>query len=123
MVTEKIFKQGQGWRLGFDPNAPLYPFLIGGDDWAVELTQAEFDDFQRLSRELRQTVTAIAPELMAEETISCEVESEGLWLEIEGYVQGYELRFILGQGRRAEGKWAASVLPEFLIALDQITLV
>lgn len=122
-MTEKIFKEGPGWRLGFDPTAPLYPFLIGGNDWAVELTQTEFDDFQRLSRELRQTVTAIAPQLMAEEMISCEVESEGLWMEIEGDVRAYELRFILRQGRRAEGQWAAVVVAEFFIALDQITLV
>jgi hypothetical protein len=86
----------------------------------VELTQAEFDDFRRLTQELRQTVLAIAPELMAEERIGCELDSQTLWLEIEGYPQAYELRFILHQGRRAEGQWPASVLPEFFVALDQI---
>jgi len=122
-VTERIFKEGEGWRLGFNPSAFPHAFLIGGEDWAVELTQAEFEDFQRLSRELRQTVAAIAPELMAEETLCCELDSELLWLEIEGYVQGYELRFILHQGRRAEGQWGAAVLPEFFVALDQIKLI
>ena len=118
-MGDRIFKQGQGWRLGFDPQGSTHPFLIGAEDWAVELTQAEFEDFRRLTQELRQTVVAIAPELMAEERISCELESDRLWLEIEGYAQAYELRFILHQGRRAEGRWAASVLPEFFVALDQ----
>ncbi|MGA1621619.1 MAG: DUF1818 family protein [Synechocystis sp.] len=119
-MGERIFKQGQGWRLGFDPHRSPYSFLIGGEEWAIELTPAEFDDFHRLTQELRRTVLAIAPELMAEETLHCELDSETLWLEIEGYPHAYELRLILHQGRRAEGQWAASVLPEFFVALDQI---
>jgi hypothetical protein len=122
VVSEKILKQGQGWRLGVNPDLSPYSCLVGGGDWAVELTQAEFEDFRRLIQELRQTIAAIAPELMAEERISCGVESERLWLEGEGYAQGYDLRLILHQGRRAEGQWPASVLPEFFVALDQITI-
>lgn len=113
----KIIKEGPGWRWGYDANAEDFPFLLGAAHWAVELTAAEFADFKRLSRELQRTVTAIAPELMAEEKICCELSSELIWLEVEGYSHSYELRFILQRGRRAEGAWPATVVPLLCQAL------
>ncbi len=118
----KILKQGEGWRVGYDPAQSAYPFLIGGADWAVELTQAEFTDFQRLTAELSETVTLIAPELMAEETIQCNLENENIWLEVSGLPDAYELRWILQQGRRAEGTWPAAIVADLLMAIAQITV-
>ncbi|AIE74603.1 MULTISPECIES: DUF1818 family protein [unclassified Synechocystis] len=114
----RTIQEGEGWRWGFDPNASDFPFLIGSEDWAVELTGAEFADFHRLSRELAQTVTAIAGELMEEEKICCELSSELIWLEIEGYAHAYGLRFILQQGRKVEGGWPAEMVPGLLSSLQ-----
>ena len=115
----KVLKQGAGWRMGIDPAQEAYPYLVGGDDWAVELTALEFADFQRLVGELTQTLVQLAQELMPEETIHCELESEHLWLEVAGYPHAYELRFILHTQRRAEGRWPAPVVKELLVALMQ----
>lgn len=117
-MLSKTIHEGPGWRWGFDPNAEIFPFLLGSQDWAVELTRAEFADFHRLSRDLAQTVTAIADELMEEEKICCELSSELVWLEIEGYAHAYELRFILCQGRKAEGGWPAVIAPALLNSLQ-----
>jgi hypothetical protein len=117
-VKVRKIQEGPGWRWGFDPNAETFPFLLGSEDWALELTQDEFADFHRLSRELAQTVTAIADELMEEEKICCELSSELVWLEIEGYAHAYELRFILCQGRKAEGGWPAAIVPALLNSLQ-----
>ena len=113
-----MIKEGPGWRWGFDGDATVFPFLLGTEDWAVELTQAEFDDFKRLTQELTETLTAISKELMEEEKICCEASSELIWLEVEGYPQSYGLRFILQQGRRVEGGWPATAVPGLLNSLQ-----
>lgn len=107
-------KSGSGWRLGWDAEASEFRGLVGGDDWAIELTEAELDDFCRLAAKLAEAVSHIAEELMDEEKISCEVESDLLWLEAEGYPRAYGLRLMLLSGRRAEGYWSEQAVPALL---------
>ena len=58
----------------------------------------------------------MASELMDEEKIACEAESDLLWMEVEGYPSAYSLRFILNTGRRGEGSWEAAAVPSLLQA-------
>ena len=111
----RVLKKGAGWRLGWNPDSTC-PFqgLVGADDWAVELTAAEFTDFCRLLTQLAETIEAIAPELMTEEKIAIEAESDLIWLEIEGYTHSYSLRMLVLQNRNAEGNWSAVAVPELL---------
>ena len=53
----------------------------------MELTAQEFHDFRRLAQQLVATLNAMADHLMAEEQLTCEVESEHIWLEVEGHPQ------------------------------------
>lgn len=117
---EKILKYGSGWRLGWNPTAAVYKGLIGGDDWAIELTEAEWQDLRRLLSQLTATMAAMATELMDEESIACEAESELLWLEATGFPDNYSLRLILYQGRGCEGNWSATALRELLAAWDNL---
>jgi hypothetical protein len=105
---ERRIKSGAGWRIGWDPQAVTYPGLVGADDWGVELTEAEFNDFCRLLAQLATTMQQMAGELMDSERIACEAESDGLWMEVEGYPHAYSLHVILSTGRRCEFSWAAS---------------
>ncbi len=116
MTGEKILKSGTGWRLGWRPAVFDYPGLVGSDDWAVELTAAELADFCRLAQQLSQTMADLTNELMAEEKIDCEVESDLLWLQAAGYAHSYSLRLLLNSGRQAEGNWAAAAVPELIAA-------
>lgn len=116
----RFLRQGDGWRIGWDPDAATYRGLVGSDTWSLELTGAELDDFCRLSAQLANTLQQMAGELMDEEAIACEVESELLWLEAQGYPDRYRLHLIVLNGRRGEGYWEASaVLP----LLDAIRLL
>lgn len=115
---ERFLKSGCGWRLGWRPDAPVFQGLVGGNDWAIELTAAEFEDFCRLARQLAQTLQQMAQELMDEERIACEAESEWLWLEAEGYPQAFSLRLIVLTGRQAEGNWPDTATPELIRTLD-----
>ncbi|MFP4296393.1 MAG: DUF1818 family protein [Spirulinaceae cyanobacterium] len=114
MTNNKLLKTGEGWRIGWDADAAIYQGLVGGEDWAFELTGEEMQDFCRLLQQLAETMEQMTAELMAEERIACEAESELLWLEVEGFPDAYELRLILHSGRRCEGNWPSSVVPELL---------
>lgn len=110
----RLVKEGNGWRLGWDPNAAVFKGLVGGDRWAVEMTHPEFEDFCRLSLQLAETLQVMSAELMDGERIACEQETDHIWMEVEGFPQQYELRFILLQGRGAEGMWPAAIAHELI---------
>jgi hypothetical protein len=115
---ERFLKTGQGWRIGWKPEASIYQGLIGTDQWAFELTEAEFNDFCRLLIQLSETMTAMSQELMDQERIACEAESDLLWLEVEGFPDNYSLRLILNQGRCCEGNWQEKATSELIKAVQ-----
>ncbi|HEY9823882.1 MAG TPA: DUF1818 family protein [Stenomitos sp.] len=110
----KQIRSGPGWRVGWDADADLFQALLGADDWAVELTQVEFDEFCRLAQQLSETVAQMRSELMDEEAIACEVKSDSLWMEVRGYPDAYQLSFIALTGRRVEGSWSVEATREVL---------
>lgn len=118
--TDRLVKEGPGWRLGWDPSRPLYPGLVGGQDWGFELTAPELDDFCRLLHQLADTMGHMRKELMEEERLCCEAESECVWLEVEGFPHSYGLRLILTQQRNAEGGWPAEIVPELTRAAQSL---
>ncbi|MBD2344894.1 DUF1818 family protein [Anabaena subtropica] len=117
---ERLIKSGAGWRIGWNPNATEFKGLVGTDDWAIELTEAELDDFCHLLAKLANTMKQLAAELMDEEKIACEAESDLLWMEVEGYPHEYSLRLILNTGRCVEGKWNPSAVPNLLQAAGML---
>jgi hypothetical protein len=117
---ERLLKSGDGWRLGWHPHDDKYQGLIGGQDWAIELTKAEFIDFERLLSQLVETMRQMANELMEQEKISCEAETNLLWMEVEGYPDQYSLRIILNSDRRCEGNWGVNIAPQLSKALKSL---
>ena len=112
-------KSGKGWRLGWNPSAEDFSGLVAGEQWAIELTAAELNDFCRSARQLSDTMRAMAVELMDEETLTCEQETSTIWLEAVGFPSRYSLRFILLSGRRSEGAWPAEAVDELVNALTE----
>jgi Domain of unknown function (DUF1818) len=113
---KRLAKQGLGWRLGWNPEAVDYQGLVGGDDWAIELTGEELEDFCRLLAQLAQTISQMASELMDEEQIACEAQTDLMWMQVEGFPSAYSLHFILNTGRGAEGSWNAQSVTGLLPA-------
>ncbi len=115
-MTEPVIKEGTGWRLGWDPQREGYQGLVAGEDWAIELTAPELDDFCKLLQQLAGAMASMAAELMPEETITCEAETELLWMEASGFPDSYGVRFILNTGRGFEGGWSGAIVPEVIRA-------
>ncbi len=117
---ERLIKSGDGWRVGWHPHGSKYQGLVGANDWAIELTKAELNDFCRLLNQLVETMNQMEAELMDEEKINCEAETDLLWMEVEGYPHHYSLRLILNCDRRCEGNWAEGIAPRLLNALNSL---
>ena len=120
--NKRLLKSGEGWRIGWDISADKYKGLVGADDWAIELTEGELEDFCRLLAQLSQTMTEMSEHLMDEETIACQAESDLLWLEVEGYPHAYSLHLIINQGRRCEGNWSENAVQGLIRAAQALTL-
>jgi Domain of unknown function (DUF1818) len=116
----RIVESGPGWRLGWNPDAKEFVGLVGGDNWAFELTAEEFRDFCRFLGQLADTMNAMKSELMDEERITCEAQSDLLWLEVEGFPNSYSVRLMLNSGRGCEGEWSPSAVPELLQAAQML---
>jgi Domain of unknown function (DUF1818) len=121
-MSDRILKKGRGWRIGWNPTAEIYKGLVGGDDWAIELTETELNDFCRLLEQLAGTMERMTQELMDEEKIACEAESDRLWLEVEGYPHAYSLRLIIDRGRGCEGNWTEEAARELVQATQMLKL-
>ncbi len=110
----RVLKKGKDWRIGWNPTKSLYKGLVGSDSWAIELTEAELNDFCRLLSQLAETMSNMAIELMDEEKIVCEMESDLIWLEVEGYPHAYSLHLIVQTNRCCEGIWTPSAVKELI---------
>ncbi len=113
-------RSGPDWRVGWDVSALAFQALVGADDWAVELTQAEFDEFCRFALQLSDAIEQMRSELMEEEAIACEASSDRLWMEVRGYPDAYQLSFIALTGRRVEGCWSVEATKEVLRAVQMV---
>jgi hypothetical protein len=115
-------QQGPGWRFGLDPSRVGFPVLLGGEGWAVELTLAEARGLSELVMSLVAEWGAIADQLMAEESITLEVERGPIWVELEGTARAVALRFVLqpgAGGRGVEGSWPIEASQALLAVLAQ----
>ena len=117
---ERFIQSGDGWRVGWHPHSCEYQGLVGANDWAIELTKAELNDFCRLLNQLVATMREMEAELMNEEKISCEAETDLLWMEAEGYADNYSLRLILNCDRRCEGNWSEGIAPNLVNAFNSL---
>ena len=113
---ERLIKSGIGWRIGWNRTAEKYKGLVGDDNWAIELSEAELNDFCRILAQLSETIEEMSAELMDEERIAIEAETELLWMEVEGFPDAYCLRLILLSDRRCEAYWSQTALKDLILA-------
>ncbi len=119
-----IQQEGPGWRLAHDASRHGFPFLIGGDFWAVELTAIEVEGLHALLVELDHQHTQISDQLMEEESITLELEQQEWWGCLDGTRERWGLQVVLQgnemQRRGLEGAWPAPAAQAFLAALKTV---
>ena len=84
----------KGWRLLRDFKKGKFCFLIGVDNWSIELQKSEFYSLYLLLLKIHEQLQGIKNELMDEECISLELEQLPWYVELEGKKNKWSLRFV-----------------------------
>ena len=119
-----IKKEGPGWRLIRDQSRGYFSSLIGGENWAIELTDSEWDSFVQVVFDLHQQYLEVQDQLMGEEDITLEIERNP-WLGIlKGDRNEWSLKFIISQSepfhRGAEVFWPKNVTKFLINAIKEM---
>ena len=89
-----LVKDQRSWRLIRDFKKGKFCFLIGVDNWSIELQKSEFHSLYLLLLRINEQLLDIKNELMDEENITLELEQLPWYVELEGKKNEWSLRFV-----------------------------
>ncbi len=101
-------KDQKKWRLLRDFKKGKFCFLIGVDNWSIELQKSEFYSLYLLLLKVDEQLLRLKNQLMDEESISLELEQLPWYIELEGKKNEWSLRFVFesqDQTRSFEMYW------------------
>ena len=101
-------KDQTGWRLLKDFKKGKFCFLIGVDNWSIELQKSEFYSLYLLLLRVNEQLLVIKDQLMDEESITLELEKPPWYIQLEGKKNEWSLRFVFesqDQTRSFEMYW------------------
>ena len=96
------------WRLIKDFKKGKFCFLIGVDNWSIELQKSEFHSLYILLIRINKQLLSINNQLMDEESINLKIEQLPWYIELEGKKNEWSLRFVFesqDQTRSFEMYW------------------
>ncbi|MCR8539000.1 MAG: DUF1818 family protein [Prochlorococcus marinus CUG1439] len=100
------------WRLHKDFKKGKFCFLIGVDNWSIELQKSEFHSLYLLLLRINEQLLGIQNELMDEEAITLELEKLPWYIELEGKKNEWSLRLVFesqDQTRSFEMYWPIQI--------------
>ena len=103
-----MVKDQKGWRLLNDFKKGKFCFLIGVDNWSIELQKSEFYSLYLLLLKINEQLLVIKDQLMDEESITLELEKLPWYIQLEGKKNEWSLRFVFesqDQTRSFEMYW------------------
>jgi hypothetical protein len=89
-----LVKAKKRWRVLKDFKKGKFCFLIGVDNWSIELQKSEFNSLYFLLLKINEQLLVIKNELMDEEFITLELEQLPWYVELEGKKNEWSLRFV-----------------------------
>ena len=118
-----MVKDPKKWRLLRDFKKGKYCFLIGVDNWSIELKKNEFHLLYLLLLRINEQLLSIENELMDEESISLELEQLPWYIELEGKKNEWNLRFVFesqDQTRSFEMYWPIPIAQNLFYEIKQM---
>ncbi len=103
-----MVKDQKRWRILRDFKKGKFCFLIGVDNWSIELQKNEFYSLYLLLLKINEQLLIITDELMDEESITLELEQLPWYIFLEGKKKEWSLRFVFesqDQTRSFEMYW------------------
>ena len=107
-----MVKDQKRCRLLRDFKKGKFCFLIGVDNWSIELQKSEFNSLYFLLLRINEQLLGIENELMDEESISLELEQLPWYIILEGKKTEWSLRFVFesqDQTRSFEMYWPIQI--------------
>ena len=89
-----MVKGQERWRLLKDIKKGKFCFLIGVEDWAIELQKSEFDSLYFLLIKINEQLLDLKNELMEEESVTLELEKLPWYIELKGNKNEWSLRLV-----------------------------
>ena len=89
-----MLKEEKNWRLISDLKRGKFCFLIGVNNWSVELQKSEFYSLYLLLLKLNKQLLEIKNTLLEEEFITLEIEQLPWYIQLEGKKNKWSLRFV-----------------------------
>ena len=118
-----MVKDHKRWRLLKDFKKGKFCFLIGVDNWSIELQKSEFYSLYFLLLKINEQLLGIKDELMDEESISLELEQLPWYIELEGKKNEWSLRFVFesnDQTRSFEMYWPIPIAQNLLYEIKNM---
>ena len=103
-----MVKTQKRWRVLKDFKKGKFCFLIGVDNWSIELQRSEFYSLYLLLIKINEQLLVIQDQLMEEESITLELEKLPWYIQLEGKKNEWSLRFVFesqDQTRSFEMYW------------------
>ena len=118
-----MLKDQKRWRLQRDLKKGKFCFLIGVDNWSIELQKSEFDSLYLLLLKINEQLSSIKDELMDEESITLELEQLPWYVELNGKKNEWSLRFVFEsqeQTRSFEMYWPIPIAQYLLYEIKKM---
>ena len=118
-----MLEKKKRWRLIRDNKKGKFCFLIGVDNWAIELQKSEFNSLYLLLLKINKQLSDIQDELMDEEFITLELEQLPWYIELEGKKNEWSLRFVFeskDQTRSFEMYWPIPIAQNLFFEIKKM---
>ena len=118
-----MVKDQKRWRLLRDYKKGKFCFLIGVDNWSIELQESEFCSLYFLLLRINKQLLDIYNELMDEESITLELEQLPWYIQLEGKKNEWSLRFVFesqDQTRSFEMYWPIPIAQNLFFEIKKM---
>ena len=111
------------WKILSNFKKGDYCFLIGVDNWSIELKKSEFESLYFLLLKIHEQLLGIKNELMDEEFITLELEKLPWYIELDGKKNDWSLRFVFesqDQTRSFEMYWPIPIAQNLFFEIKKM---
>ncbi len=118
-----MVKTKKRWKVLKDFKRGKFCFLIGVDNWSIELQRSEFNSLYLSLLKINEQLLVIKNELMDEESITLELEQLPWYLELEGKKTEWSLRLVFesqDQTRSFEMYWPIPIAQNLLYEIKKM---
>ena len=118
-----MVKDQKRWRLLKDLKKGKFCFLIGIDNWSIELQKSEFYSLYLLLLKINAQLLSIKNELMDEEFINLQLEQLPWYIELEGKKNEWSLRLVFesqDQTRSFEMYWPIPIAQNLFYEIQKM---